>query len=224
MIGGSVSAQSLKPAVTEFSLQYVDNSYDIPPSYTSTKDLYTGEVTTSTIPGYHVENKSIVATIRNPLGVNAYNFRWKAHNDNLWNYEPFNTDADHTTPLSVADSYGVQAYASDLENTVISLTFIPKSITSVDVQVQALYGDYRADPYVHVMLTGGPTYDFYFDGQASYWSNTQTISSVSISTSPSPTVSSTPNIPEFQSLIILIMLSIMVAIAGLLVYFKKRKH
>jgi hypothetical protein len=176
MVAESVSAQSLKPIVTEFSLKFVDNSYDVPPKYESTTDLYTGEVTTTTIPGYRVENKSIVATIKNPPDVDAYNFRWKAHGDSTWVYDPFNTDADRTSHLSTPDACGVPTYASDSEYTVISLTFIPKSVTSVDVQVQALYGDYRAVPYVHpLVIPGGPTYDFFFDGQASYWSDTQAI-------------------------------------------------
>lgn len=50
----TVSGQSLKPVVTEFSLQYIDNSYDVPTSYKYTKDLYTGE-TITTIPGYRVD-------------------------------------------------------------------------------------------------------------------------------------------------------------------------
>jgi hypothetical protein len=175
MFSRSVSA-SLKPAVTEFSLKLVDNSYDVPPSPASSTDLYTGEVTTTTVPGYHVEVKSIVVTIKNPSGVDAYNFRWKAHDDSTWVYTPFDTEADHSSSLSAADAYGVSGYASDSEYTVFELTFIPTSLTSVDVQVQALYGDYRAEYYGHpFVLPGGPTYDFHFEGQASYWSSTQTL-------------------------------------------------
>jgi hypothetical protein len=189
---GFVSAQSLKPVVTEFWLQYVDSSYDVAPSATSTKDLYTGEVTTSTIPGYRVENKSIVVTIRNPHGVDAYNFRWKDHNSNVWNYEPF--DPDRSLPLRVADGIGIRANASSSEYTVLSLIFIPKTHTFVDIQVQALYGDYRAIPYGTAL--GLPTWDFYFDGQASYWSHTESIdvtnTEVYLTSTPAPTVPPTP--------------------------------
>jgi hypothetical protein len=201
IISDSVLAESLKPVVTDFSLQYVDNSYDVPPSSASTKDLYTGETITTTIPGYHVENKSIVATIKNPPGVDAYNFRWKEHNDSRWYYQPFNTEVDQTPPLSAADAYGVPGYASDSEYTVIYLTFIPKSVTSVDVQVQALYGDYHAIPYGGLPRPGGPTYDFYFDGQASYWSDTQTLTisdgSAAQTTTAPPT--STPTTSSFTT-------------------------
>ena len=48
------SAQSIpKPSVPEFSLKYVDNSYNVAP--TTTIDPYTGK--TTTIQGYHVDNK-----------------------------------------------------------------------------------------------------------------------------------------------------------------------
>ncbi len=65
---------------------------------------------------------------------------------------------------------------------------------TVDVQVQALYGSYRAEPYVHVQpLPGGATYDFYFDGQASYWSSTRTITTGSdVITQPTPEPTVTP--------------------------------
>jgi hypothetical protein len=42
--------------------------------------------------------------------------------------------------------------------------------------------------------------------------------------SPATTLTPTPSIPEFPSWTITVPLSIMVAFAGLLVYFKKRKH
>ncbi len=187
---GSVSAQTIKPVVTDFWLQYVDNSYDVPPSTKSTKDIYTGEVTTSTVPGYRVENTSIVVTIKNPPDVDAYNFRWKDHNSDVWRYEPF--DPDQPLPLRVYDGIGIRANASSSEYTVLSLIFIPKTLASVDVQVQALYGDYRAIPYGSAL--GYPTYDFYFDGQASHWSHIQTIDLSAYATTQ-PSVSQTPSTP-----------------------------
>ena len=62
----SVFAQSIpKPSVPEFTLKYIDNSYDVPPSTTTTIDQYTGKEIVTTTPGYHVENKSIEITITN---------------------------------------------------------------------------------------------------------------------------------------------------------------
>jgi hypothetical protein len=192
----SVAGQSLKPVVTEFSLQYVDNSYDVPTSYKYTKDLYTGETITTTIPGYRVDNKSLVATIKNPTGVDSYNFRWKQPSDSSWHYHPFDTEADQTPPLSTSGSGGPPPYASDSEYTVIKVFSLNHlSNTSLDVQVQALYGDFRAVHNTPIQLFDGDYYDYYFDGQASYWSNTQTIT---ISNNPpaqnTPTPAPTPTI------------------------------
>jgi hypothetical protein len=195
VVFGSVSAQSLKPAVTEFSLQYVDNSYDVPPSSTSTTDIY-GQATTQTTPGYHIANKSLEVTIKNPPGVDAYNFRWKAHNDSNWNYFPFDTDTYKIPPLYLSDSPGVPTDASDSEYTVIDL--IPLnyiSITSFDIQVMALYGDYHASPYVHIIPEIGDCYDYYFNGQASYWSSTQTLNIGSGEDTPYESPTSVPLTP-----------------------------
>jgi hypothetical protein len=64
----SSSAQSIpKPSVPEFSVKLVAHPYDVPPKTTTTIDQYTGEETTTTQPGYRVENKSIEVTITSPL-------------------------------------------------------------------------------------------------------------------------------------------------------------
>lgn len=192
----TVSGQSLKPVVTDFSLQYVDNLYDVPTSYKYSKDLYTGETITTTVPEYHVANKSLVATIKNPSGVDAYNFRWKPSNESSWYYQPFDTEDDQTPPLSASGAGGPPAYASDSEYTVISIIFLNHiSMASIDVQVQALYGKYQATPNTPIQLFEGDYYDYYFDGQASYWSNTQTITISNDSqaqNTPAPTSTPTP--------------------------------
>ena len=59
---GSVFAQSIPtPSVPEFSLRFVDASYDVPTTYTI--DDYTGQNITH--PGYHVENRTIEVRIKN---------------------------------------------------------------------------------------------------------------------------------------------------------------
>ncbi|MCW4001123.1 MAG: hypothetical protein NWE93_12890 [Candidatus Bathyarchaeota archaeon] len=187
VIAGPVSAQTLKPEVNEFRLQYVDSSYDVAPSPTFTKDLYTGETITTTIPGYRVENKSIVATIKNPSGVDAYNFRWKPHNESRWYYHPFDTEADQTPSLSASGFSGPPAYASDSEYTVITVISVNHISGALDVQVQALYGDYRATHNTPIQIFEGDFYDYYFDGQASYWSQTETIDTTNGQTYITPT-------------------------------------
>ena len=58
-----VSAQAIpKPSVPEFTLKYVDNSYDVPPTYGT--DAYTGR-TIIIQAGYYVQNISIEFIIKN---------------------------------------------------------------------------------------------------------------------------------------------------------------
>jgi hypothetical protein len=54
-----------KPSVPEFTVKLVDYSYDVPPVTTTTTNEYTGEKTTTTTPGYRVENKTVEVTITN---------------------------------------------------------------------------------------------------------------------------------------------------------------
>jgi hypothetical protein len=62
----SATAQAgYKPSVPQFTVKLIDTSYDIPPSSTTTIDPYTGKETTTTTPGYHVDQKSIEVTIKN---------------------------------------------------------------------------------------------------------------------------------------------------------------
>jgi hypothetical protein len=231
----SVSGQSLKPVVTEFSLQYVDNSYDVSPSYKYTKDLYTGETITTTIPGYRVDNKSLVATIKNPPGVNAYNFRWKPQDESSWHYKPFDTEVDQTPPLTASGFSGPPAYASSSEYTLISVISLNHiSTTSLDVQVQALYGEYRAIHNTPIQLFEGDYYDYYFDGQASYWSNTQTVTIPASNTSPNPTASPSPtpsptpdlprNPPHLEPIDYLLPISIILAVVIVLSLLLFRRH
>ncbi|MGE5556766.1 MAG: hypothetical protein ACM3UY_11005 [Methanocella sp.] len=172
VVGGSASS---KPSVPEFTLSYIDHSYDVPPKPSSSTDPYTGEMIDTTIPGYHVENKTIDAYITNN-GASYYNFRYKGHYEDEWNYYPFypNNELGYFLP----DAHAVPFHASTSSHTVVSLYFLPYIPVNgkLDIQVQALFGDFRAVPYVHPGgVPGGPTYDFYWEGEASDWSNTQTI-------------------------------------------------
>lgn len=66
-----VSAQSIpKPSVPDFTLKFVDNSYDVPATV-STPNPYTNE--TTILPGYHVSNKSIEIIVKNQPFAYSYN-------------------------------------------------------------------------------------------------------------------------------------------------------
>jgi hypothetical protein len=53
------------PTVPKFSVKLVSHPYNVPPTTTSTFDSSTWKETTTTVPGYRVENKSIELTIKN---------------------------------------------------------------------------------------------------------------------------------------------------------------
>jgi hypothetical protein len=236
------------PTVPEFTLRYVDNSYDVPPvpatTPTYTTDPYTGKQAilnpgSSEIPSYQVENKTIELSIKNqPLsqfyfGPNTslfYNVQVKGHYAENWTeaFSSMNYGSDLTWY-----NYPIQ---SNSDYTIISLPANYPVGGQVDFRVQAvianqtevLYYPYGTDPY---QLGGGTSYPetVMFIVQTSDWSNTQTLSlpdgSVTISTSTNPTSSqaptSTPMIPEFPFIAILLLLSLL-SVAAVLNLKKKR--
>ena len=152
-------------AVPEFTLRYADHSYDTPATHSI--DPYTGQEITH--PGYHVENKTIEAVIKNNVGASYYNFRIKGHYADKWMFgNPDFYDAFSVTNAASASDYTVI--------TVVELSSLPQSVSKggkIDVQVQGLFGTYRA--VVYGPKLGRTAYDFYFNGTASDWSETQTI-------------------------------------------------
>jgi archaellum component FlaG (FlaF/FlaG flagellin family) len=84
---GTVQASSFtvdsisKPSVPEFNVTIVSYPYDVPSKTTTTIDEYTGKETTTTQPGYHVENKSIEIIIKNqpftPYNLTKYTYYYR---------------------------------------------------------------------------------------------------------------------------------------------------
>jgi hypothetical protein len=233
-------AQSiLRPSLPEFTLKLIDHSYDVPERMATTIDPYTGKPFNFTLPGYHQENKTIEITIKNPSGAAYYNFRWKGHSENEWSYEPFNPANPYTLEYSkyVPNNASTSTFIKDIPYnaststlTVFTLYFIKANAIppggEIDVQVQALYGNFDAVPSPSQPLHGGLYYDFNFKGTTSDWSSTQTVTipEISASTSPTPNPTPTPSIPEFSSWTIPLLFGIMLTSAVLLVYPKKHKH
>lgn len=229
-----------KPSAPEFTVKYVDNSYDIPPTPSSSTDPYTGKTTTTTIPGRHFENETIEVTIKNNLGASYYGLRYKGHYSNVWTYYPYNGPNNH----NIMDSSLPDFQASNASYTVGSLylRLLPQPIPKgapIDVQVQALFGTFEVTPYAHAIDVGGPTYDCIFKGTAGDWSDTQTveIGENAPTTSPEPTESipeqTDSNQPVAQTDVVLglswehFVIALMgigiVVLAAALVFSRKRK-
>jgi hypothetical protein len=222
----TVEAQITKPYVPEFSLKLVDASYDVPT--TQTIDPYTGQNLIHD--GYHVNNTILIVTIQNqPLvyqftgnekfGSESfyYNIQIKGHYAENWTQLYLNDEL----PMPNASSTQTSLTLGVLGESGLRINL--KSITvpfggEEDFRVQAMMG------YFHKMAI--PLSGWFFEGETSGWSNTQTITilETSISTSPTQNPTPTPAVPEFPLWTIPLLLTIMGASSGLLVFRKKHKH
>lgn len=164
------------PAVPEFTVKLVDNSYDVPAKTTTKIDQYTGKEIVNTTPGYHVENKSIEITIKNqPLspytdadassyeGKLYYNVRVKGHFGEEWTAPiPF----QRYDPVSRIPVYSSSGY------TVVTCSANYPADAKLDFQVEAFVGHYYYDS-----IPGHPLgiFSAFKVDATSGWSNTQTI-------------------------------------------------
>jgi hypothetical protein len=206
-----------KPSVPEFTLKFVEHPYEVPP--TTMIDPYTGENVTIQA-GYRVQNRSIEVIIKNQpftpyedSNGNSidlyYNVRSKGHYGDNWYYYPYYFRA---LPIIAMDndytilSFGLDGHKDDQYS--FGLGDLSAG-SQVDFQVQASIG-YYSNPLYEITLE----YNV-FTGETSGWSNTQTLT---------VSASSTPEIPEFPSWIILPLLIIVAIGVGLLLYFKKRNR
>jgi hypothetical protein len=202
----SVSAQSTTDLyIPQFTVRIVAHPYDVPPSQSI--DPYTGEVTNQN--GYHVENATIEMKIKNQPSNNPYLYYGigrKGHFEQTW---VRNTDEHSPKPTN-----------SDYTILSFPIIYVPKS--KVDYQVETFVG-----LNVYHPPTGGTPIGsgWYFTiKQESGWSETQTLTIPDTSASASPNPTPTSAVPEFPPLTISLLLSLIVVVAGLLVYLKKHKH
>jgi hypothetical protein len=223
VLAGIVQAESSipKPSVPDFSLKVVAHPYDVAP--TTTIDPYTGdEIITSY--GYREENKSVEVTIKNQpftstLDVSGnytslyYNVQFKGQYTDEWK----NARAFYN--------------ASNSEYTVISISLIPYQIpdgSPLDFQVRAFTG-YAVKKAYDSILPPEMQYYYEYIGQTGDWSNTQTITiPTSTSSPPDQTPTSTPNQETQQTDFLQIILAVALIVAvvcvglGLLLYLIKR--
>jgi hypothetical protein len=195
-----LSTATSKPSVPEFTLRYVDNSYFSSQITISTTDPYTGQVTTSTAPGYYVENKSVHIIITNqPFTIYKdengseinlyYDVAFKGHYEKTWRGIKTNPnsyclyDRDSSTTTIPAPLYNISAGGQ------------------VDVKVRALIGKFvtLSDKSVPPFMGDWESSHLEFVGEASEWSSTLTInigdgSAVTAQPIPSQIVSPTTNL------------------------------
>jgi hypothetical protein len=189
------ASEATAPSVPEFTVKYVDASYDVPTTHSI--DPYMGNLTYS---GYHVQNRTIEVSIKNqPFTayqsdgrlINYYlNIRTKGSYDNNW-LTVYSIDNGYLTQSN--SSYTTVAFSLD-DNNFPFWDNVHGGAT-VDFQVQTQIGS------IYQVANGSATnpfsqYPWIFDGQASNWSNTQTITIPKDAMSTQPT--STPTATETQ--------------------------
>jgi len=206
------SAQTIpKPSVPEFTVRYVDTSYDVPT--TTSIDPYTGKTITNQ--GYHVEKISTELAIKNqpftPFQLNVdgdsktinlfYNIHVKGHYSTSWNYyQRYNGSSDGNL---------IQDYSSTYTTVPIN-QYMPKE-GALDIQIEAMVG-YEVG--VISSVPGAPGTARVIRGENSGWSNTQTITiGETSSTSPTPSPTPTPSVPELSWLAIVPLLLSLISVA-----------
>jgi hypothetical protein len=167
--GASADSFVAKPAVPQFSIQYTDNSYDIPESYST--DPYTGQQIVN--PSRHVGDVVIEIKIKNqaftqyqmqdPNGTGIlniyfyYNVRSKGHFGTEWGQ--FYGYHNNNCPI--------QAYGAEYTTLTVKLQEFPEG-NQVDYQVKAMIG-YETTEYI------GPYPQPVIIGEDSGWSSTLTL-------------------------------------------------
>jgi hypothetical protein len=231
------------PSVPELTVKFVDRSYTVEES--SQINPYTGK--TEVIPAHRVQNYTIELTIKNQPIASAmvgdfnaefrYDVNAKGHFAQNWTIMYFRfegpkpSNSDHTIityELVSSPTHPEQGFELTrfFDNPVGSNTImgIPPN-SQLDFRVRAMYGAMHRsyNPNATDQLS---MYPWVFEGATSDWSNTQTVTipETSASPSPSPNPTPTPTVPEVSLWTIPLLLTITLALAGLLVYNKKHKH
>jgi len=195
MVEFAYAQSTPKPSIPQFTLKFVDASYDVPTTHST--DPYTGA--TVTHQDYHVQNWTIDVSIKNqPFTkyesdgqiIDFYlNIRTKGHYAEDW-IDIYSPDMGFLTQSN--SEYTKIAYSLDDNEFPFWDNFNQSGV--VDFQVEALIGT------THRIMNGTATdplsmFPWVFDGETSGWSDTQTIAISENSPSPS--------VPEFPIAIIL---------------------
>ncbi|MCW3983183.1 MAG: hypothetical protein NWE96_04225 [Candidatus Bathyarchaeota archaeon] len=206
------SLEITKPSIPEFTLKYVDNSYDVPPTTTTKIDPYTGNKTVMTQAGYHVSNRSIEVIIMNqPFTpytdanghyINlAYAVRWKGHYSDSWNNLPNRTayfGATNSKYTSIVFGLDWKENPGIRGNKDFYYDYYLDGVPTggqVDFQVQAAIGYSELVPMPRNPFHDNDYYMIY-RGQTSDWSSIQTITINDNSVypdSPSPSATTNPS-------------------------------
>ena len=188
----STCAIVANPSVPQFTVQYVDHSYDIPPTYG--KDAYTGQTKIIT-GGRHVDNRTIDVTIQNQ----PFTPYLDSNNNTVGLYYSVRSKGyfDDWSESSVHVLSGVQA-STTFASTVISIDFGNWGVQQggqIDFQVAAVAGYPASD----AAYCGSVHFNTVFQSD---WSSTQTITignPITSTPTPQPYSWSTPTLAPYPT-------------------------
>jgi hypothetical protein len=212
-----VYAQSVpKPSVPQFTVSYVDLSYDVPATTTTSIDPYTGNKTIITNEGYRVNSQKITLTVKNQpftahIGNNTYHLCYdvitKGHfEEGNWQYVA--EHHDFVTTLNLEQSTG--------EYTTISFQRSYPPNSQIDIRVLAMiFHEGQGSIWEHLGATHETVNGYVYD-ITSDWSEIQTLnladdsSTVSDVSTPTPTVSEFPFVTILSLFILTPLITILV--------------
>jgi hypothetical protein len=206
-----------KPSVPQFSVKFIDKSYDVPP--TQTTDHYTGE--TITQPGYHVNDGLLEVTITNqpfkPYTVGGYQQRdlyytveVKGHfgGDSDWRAIA-HTDSVYQREISYIEQSGSKY------TVLTDYSAMYDSGVQLDFRVKAVIGYLQViPPFLMIIEESGD------------WSSIQTITinhgtspklSQTVNASNSPT-SDPYNPPQLNLMIVVVSVCVIAVLLAVIVY------
>lgn len=185
IVVSSAFAQSItKPSIPEFTVKFIDRSYDVPVTYRTTTDPFTGKQVTTSSGGYHVTNMTVDVIIKNqhfiPVDLHNgtviqlyYNVRAKGH---FADWIPVASGGySFKRILESTSDYTVVTFVIGSENDMVmgrANVYIPPG-GQEDFQVQAQVG-YLVPDYGGHILPVPISYDFISFGESS-WSDIQTL-------------------------------------------------
>ena len=229
----SLSLVMVKPAYAQapptpiFSISIPTATYQVPTSYST--DPYTGATITNQ--GYTVYKLNITFTIQNNPNISYYLLQYKGHFSSEWSniYEDgFNiTGVASQGPQTIFTIFGTNSSGPLGQTPINEITLSFPTLwernfafgSKLDFRLQAINGTIKISPLYGANHQMGV-------GEASEWSNIQTVSipdgSVTSSDSSNPTVtpSPTPTIPELSWLVIVPLL---LSLLSVTVLFRHRK-
>jgi|LSQX01.1.fsa_nt_gb hypothetical protein len=232
------NAQTIpKPSVPEITVEFVNRSYNVPPSTTTTTNPYSGEKIVTTKEGFHIQNDSFVITINSqPIssqdasGKNIrlfYVVQSKGHFSTYWKNLTY-VGASVEEYLPTDNGYAKIVMELNGNNGTKYYDDNGYSNYHYDGTVDGQYGgqvDFRAQTVVGYTVTvqdepnpfniRHPYHIELVVLQTSDWSPTQTVI-IPATNTPSPS----PTVPEFP--ITLSLVAVLAAVSVLLVIGKRK--